>query len=74
MTAVPTPAQTDAPATHRGVPAPEAIDDFRLACTSRAIDDRQIVVGELAPLLTSLSLKLFPVPFNLLPVHTCDLH
>ncbi|MEZ5177175.1 MAG: thiamine pyrophosphate-dependent enzyme [Acidimicrobiales bacterium] len=44
MTAVPTPAQTDAPATHRGVPAPEAIDDFRLACTSRAIDDRQIAM------------------------------
>ncbi|MBX3286346.1 MAG: dehydrogenase E1 component subunit alpha/beta [Actinobacteria bacterium] len=44
MTAVPTPARTDAPATHRGVPAPEAIDDFRLACTSRAIDDRQIAM------------------------------
>src|SRR4249919_249451 len=28
--------------TYRDVPVEEAIDDFRLACVSRAIDDREI--------------------------------
>ena len=28
--------------THRGIPFAELVEDFRLACTSRAIDDREI--------------------------------
>jgi hypothetical protein len=35
MTAV-----VDQPAKHRGFPVEELIEDFRLACISRAIDDR----------------------------------
>ncbi|MGH2759711.1 MAG: thiamine pyrophosphate-dependent dehydrogenase E1 component subunit alpha, partial [Actinomycetota bacterium] len=33
-----------APQKHRGVSADEAIEDFRLACLSRAIDDREIAL------------------------------
>ena len=33
-----------APRKHRGVSAAEAIEDFRLACASRAIDDREIAL------------------------------
>jgi 2-oxoisovalerate dehydrogenase E1 component len=33
-----------APKKHRGVPADQAIEDFRLACVSRAIDDREIAL------------------------------
>jgi 2-oxoisovalerate dehydrogenase E1 component len=29
---------------HRGVPVPEAIEDFRLACVSRSLDDREIAL------------------------------
>src|ERR1700704_6180071 len=35
-------AATEAVQTYRGYPVDEAIDDFRLACVSRAIDDREI--------------------------------
>ncbi|MGH7859341.1 MAG: thiamine pyrophosphate-dependent dehydrogenase E1 component subunit alpha, partial [Candidatus Binatia bacterium] len=38
-------AQTKAaPKKHRGVAAEEAVDDFRLACLSRAVDDREIAL------------------------------
>jgi len=38
-------AQTQtAPKKHRGIAADEAIEDFRLACVSRAIDDREIAL------------------------------
>ena len=30
------------PPAHRGIPRAELVEDFRLACTSRAIDDREI--------------------------------
>src|SRR5690606_35717354 len=33
-----------APATYRGYPSVELVADFRLACVSRAIDDRQIAM------------------------------
>ncbi len=33
-----------APRKHRGIAADEAIEDFRLACISRAIDDREIAL------------------------------
>ncbi len=36
--------QTRAVRKHRGVPAEEAVQDFRLACVSRAIDDREIAL------------------------------
>ena len=36
--------QTKAAPKLKGVPAAEAIDDFRLACISRAIDDREITL------------------------------
>ncbi|HVE90793.1 MAG TPA: dehydrogenase E1 component subunit alpha/beta [Actinomycetota bacterium] len=29
---------------HKGVPAEEAVEDFRLACVSRSIDDREIIL------------------------------
>ena len=35
-------ARPDAPTSIRGVSTAEAVDDFRLACVSRAIDDREI--------------------------------
>ncbi|MEX0875114.1 MAG: dehydrogenase E1 component subunit alpha/beta [Actinomycetota bacterium] len=38
--------QTAASKKHRGVPADEAVADFRLACVSRAIDDREIVLRQ----------------------------
>lgn len=39
-----TPPLKGAPKKHRGVPAEEAIEDFRLACISRALDDREIAL------------------------------
>src|ERR1041385_4944318 len=33
-----------APRKHRGIAAEEAIEDFRLACISRAVDDREIAL------------------------------
>ena len=35
--------------THRGFPVAELIDDFRLACVSRGIDDREITHAEAEP-------------------------
>src|SRR5258708_1816191 len=32
------------PATHRGYPVDELVEDFRLACLSRALDDREITL------------------------------
>jgi len=32
------------PRQYRGIDRPELIDDFRLACTSRALDDREITL------------------------------
>src|SRR5262245_48969919 len=34
-----------------------------------ALDDIQIVVGELAPFLLGLTLELFPVTFDAIPIH-----
>jgi 2-oxoisovalerate dehydrogenase E1 component len=34
----------EAPATYRGVDRSELVEDFRLACTSRALDDREITL------------------------------
>jgi len=39
-----TPTDRDSPTEHRGVPIAEAIEDFRMACISRAIDDREITL------------------------------
>ncbi len=39
-------AKEEAPATHKGVAGDEAIEDFRLACISRAIDDREIAMRQ----------------------------
>jgi hypothetical protein len=33
------------------------------------LDDVEIVVGELAPLLLSLAFELFPIAFNSIPIH-----
>src|SRR5712692_10579957 len=38
------PALKGAPKKHRGIAADEAIEDFRLACISRSIDDREIAL------------------------------
>ena len=35
-------AETTASASHRGIPHSELLEDFRLACLSRALDDREI--------------------------------
>jgi len=44
-----------APRKHRGVPADEAIEDFRLACISRAIDDREIVLRQQSKVFFQIS-------------------
>ena len=40
-----------------------------LQLLSLAVDEGEIVVGQLAPLLLNLALGLFPVSFNSIPVH-----
>jgi hypothetical protein len=47
--------------------------DFALELIAAAVDDIQIVVGELAPLLLYFASNLLPVSFNAVPVHF-DLH
>ena len=44
-----------APKKHRGVLAEEAIEDFRLACISRAIDDREIVLRQQSKVFFQIS-------------------
>ncbi|MEX2394015.1 MAG: dehydrogenase E1 component subunit alpha/beta [Actinomycetota bacterium] len=49
-------AQTKAaPKKHRGIAADEAIADFRLACISRAIDDREIVLRQQSKVFFQIS-------------------
>jgi 2-oxoisovalerate dehydrogenase E1 component len=49
-------AQTKAaPKRHRGVAADEAIEDFRCACISRAIDDREIVLRQQSKVFFQIS-------------------
>jgi 2-oxoisovalerate dehydrogenase E1 component len=50
-------AQTKAPPTkkHRGVSADEAVADFRLACISRAVDDREIVLRQQSKVFFQIS-------------------
>ena len=43
------------PKKHRGVATDEAIDDFRLACISRAIDDREIVLRQQSKVFFQIS-------------------
>jgi 2-oxoisovalerate dehydrogenase E1 component len=44
-----------APKKHRGVSADEAVQDFRLACISRAIDDREIVLRQQSKVFFQIS-------------------
>src|ERR687896_30383 len=52
-------AQTDAPKKaakkHRGIAADEAVADFRLACISRAVDDREIVLRQQSKVFFQIS-------------------
>jgi 2-oxoisovalerate dehydrogenase E1 component len=48
-------AQVRAARKHRGVSADEAIEDFRLACISRAIDDREIVLRQQSKVFFQIS-------------------
>ncbi|HWW53200.1 MAG TPA: thiamine pyrophosphate-dependent enzyme, partial [Acidimicrobiales bacterium] len=50
MTAV-----VDQPATHRGYPVTELLEDFRLACISRAIDDREITLQKQSKVFFQIS-------------------
>jgi 2-oxoisovalerate dehydrogenase E1 component len=50
MTAV-----VDQPATHRGFPVEELLEDFRLACISRAIDDREITLQKQSKVFFQIS-------------------
>jgi hypothetical protein len=38
-----------------------------------AVDDVEIVIGQLAPLLLSFALELLPVAFDLIPIHFVSL-
>ena len=44
-----------APKKHRGVVVDEAIEDFRLACISRAVDDREIVLRQQSKVFFQIS-------------------
>jgi hypothetical protein len=48
-----------------------AVALLKAAAEFRALtlDDVEIVVGELAPLLLSLAFELFPIAFNSIPIH-----
>src|SRR5262245_39936888 len=46
-----------------------ALLDFALELIAAAIDDIEIVVGELAPLLLHLPFDLFPISLHAIPVH-----
>ena len=50
MTAV-----VDQPAKHRGFPVEELVEDFRLACISRAIDDREITLQKQSKVFFQIS-------------------
>ena len=50
MTAV-----VDKPAKHRGFPVEELVEDFRLACVSRAIDDREITLQKQSKVFFQIS-------------------
>ncbi len=48
-------AQVRAARKHRGVSADEAVEDFRFACISRAIDDREIVLRQQSKVFFQIS-------------------
>jgi hypothetical protein len=54
-----------------GVVPRHAVALLKPAAELRALtlDDVEIVVGELAPLLLSLAFELFPIAFNSIPIH-----
>jgi len=43
------------PATHRGLPVEELVEDFRLACVSRAVDDREITLQKQSKVFFQIS-------------------
>ena len=43
--------------------------DFALQLVPFPIDDVEVIVGELAPLLFDLAFHLLPISFNAIPVH-----
>jgi 2-oxoisovalerate dehydrogenase E1 component len=43
------------PTTHRGFPAEELIEDFRLACVSRSVDDREITLQKQSKVFFQIS-------------------
>src|SRR5271169_1270358 len=47
-----------------------ALLDLAFELIALAVDQGQIVVGELAPLLLDLALGLFPVSFDTVPIHS----
>jgi hypothetical protein len=54
-----------------GLVSRHAVALLKPAAELRALtlDDVEIVVGELAPLLLSLAFELFPIAFNSIPIH-----
>src|SRR5438309_9192903 len=44
-----------APRKHRGIAADEAVEDFRLACISRAIDDRELALQKQSKVFFQIS-------------------
>jgi hypothetical protein len=46
---------------------------FALKLFTVAVDGRQVIVGQLAPLLFNFAFELLPIPFHTIPVHECFL-
>src|SRR5688572_3401775 len=46
-----------------------ALLDLADELVALAVDDRNVIIGELAPALLDLTLELLPVAFNAIPIH-----